>query len=181
MQKRINRRKFKEVEKPEFEQKLVDLARVTRVTRGGKQLSFRALVVLGNRKNKVGYGLAKGSDVTIAVSKAVEQAKKKIIELPLKKGTIPHEIRHKFKAAKIILKPAPLGTGTKAGGAVRIVLDLGGVENVVAKILGSTNKINNVKCAYEALKLLKKPKVAKKESNQKKETSKELKEKDKKV
>lgn len=156
-----SKKRMREVEKPEFEQKLVDLARVTRVTRGGKQLNFRALVVLGDRKGKVGYGIAKGSDVTIAVSKAVEQAKKTMIKLSIVKGTIPHEIRHKFCSARVMLKPAPIGTGVKAGGAVRIILDLAGIENVVGKIMGSNNKINNVKCVYEALGLLKKPRVAK--------------------
>jgi len=166
--RKMTRGKFKEVEKPEFEQKLVDLARVTRVTRGGKQLSFRALIVLGDKKSKVSYGLAKGKDVTIAVSKAVEQAKKRMIVLNLNEGTISHEIRHKFGAARIMLKPAPTGTGVKAGGAVRTMLDLGGIENIVGKIMGSNNKINNIKCTFEALKLLKKPRVIEKKKEEKK-------------
>ena len=156
MQKRNNKKEFKR-EKPEFEQKLVDLARVTRVTRGGKRLSFRALVVLGNKKGKVAYGVAKGKDVTIAVSKAVEQAKKIMFEVKLNNGTITHEIREKFNSAFVMLKPAPKGTGVKAGGAVRVVLDLAGIENVVGKMMGSKNKINNVKATYKALKNLKKP------------------------
>lgn len=159
-------------EAPEFEQKLVDLARVTRVTRGGKQLSFRALIVLGDKKSKVSYGLAKGKDVTIAVSKAVDQAKKRMIVLSLNKGTISHEIRHKFGAARVMLKPAPTGTGVKAGGAVRTMLDLGGIENIVGKIMGSNNKINNIKCTFEALKLLKKPRNVKKEKKIEKNTAK---------
>lgn len=166
MKRKILKGKFKEVEKPEFEQKLVDLSRVTRVTRGGKQLSFRALVVLGDRKGQVSYGLSKGKDVTIAVSKAVDQAKKRMIKLSLAKGTISHEVRHKYKAARILLKPAPQGTGVKAGGAMRIVLDLAGIENVVGKIMGTNNKINNVKCTYEALTLLKKPRISKKEKKE---------------
>ncbi len=148
-------------EKPEFEQKLVDLARVTRVTKGGKRLSFRALVVIGDRKGRVGYGLAKGKDVTLAVSKAVEDAKKKLIKLTLTKGTIPHTVKEKFKAAKILLKPAPPGTGVRAGGSMRVVLNLAGVENVVGKMLGSKNKINNVRCTYNGLLRLRQPRVDK--------------------
>jgi len=142
-------------EKPEFEQKMVDLARVTRVTKGGKQMNFRALMVIGDKKGKVGYGVAKGKDVTLAISKAVEQAKKKLEKITLHNGTIPHRIEEKYKAARILLKPAPLGTGVKAGGPMRIVLDLAGVENIVGKMMGSKNKINNVKCTYNALLKLK--------------------------
>ncbi|PIT89549.1 30S ribosomal protein S5 [Candidatus Kuenenbacteria bacterium CG10_big_fil_rev_8_21_14_0_10_36_11] len=142
-------------EKPEFEQKMVDLARVTRVTKGGKQMNFRALMVIGDKKGKVGYGVAKGKDVTLAISKAVEQAKKNLEKITLHNGTIPHRIEEKYKAARILLKPAPLGTGVKAGGPMRIVLDLAGVENIVGKMMGSKNKINNVKCTYNALLKLK--------------------------
>ncbi|PIP29681.1 30S ribosomal protein S5 [Candidatus Kuenenbacteria bacterium CG23_combo_of_CG06-09_8_20_14_all_36_9] len=142
-------------EKPEFEQKMVDLARVTRVTKGGKQMNFRALMVIGDKKGKVGYGVAKGKDVTLAISKAVEQAKKNLEKITLHNGTIPHSIEEKYKAARILLKPAPLGTGVKAGGPMRIVLDLAGVENIVGKMMGSKNKINNVKCTYNALLKLK--------------------------
>ncbi len=149
----------REREKPEFEQKMVDLARVTRVTKGGKHMSFRALIVLGDRRGRVGYGVAKGNDVTLAVSKAVDQAKKKIFKVNLNQGTIPHRVIAKFKAARVLLKPAPRGTGIKAGGPVRVVLEMAGAENVVGKMLGSSNKINNVKCTYEALMKLKTPKV----------------------
>ncbi|HPI67488.1 MAG TPA: 30S ribosomal protein S5 [bacterium] len=149
------KREIQKKEKPEFDQKMVDLARVTRVTKGGKQLSFRALVVIGDKKGKIGYGVAKGKDVTLAVSKAVDQAKKVLIKIPLQQGTIPHKIVTKFKAAIVMLKPAPAGTGVKAGGPVRVVLDLAGVENIVGKMMGSKNKINNIKCVYLALKKLK--------------------------
>lgn len=157
MQRRNNKKKFdKPREKPEFDQKMVDLARVTRVTKGGKQLSFRALVVIGDKNGRVSYGVGKGKDVTIAVTKAVEKAKKRLINVSLNKtGTIPFEIRTKFKSAKIMLKPAPLGTGVKAGGPVRIVLDLAGIENIVGKMVGkSANKINYVISTYNALKSL---------------------------
>jgi len=139
----------------EFEQRLVDLARVTRVVAGGKRLRFRACVVIGNKNGKVGYGMAKGNDVAVAVEKAVRKAKKNIIEPIIVNETIPHEIREKFKAAKILLKPAAKGKGIKAGGVVRIILELAGIENATGKILGSKNKINNVKATFKALKKLK--------------------------
>ena len=146
----------KEREKPEFEQKLVDLSRVNRVTKAGKQLAFRALVVLGDKKGRVGFGVSKGADVTIAVSKAVDQAKKTIITVNMVDGTVPHEIREKFKAARVMIKPAPKGTGIIAGGAVRTVLEMAGVPNASAKMIGkSTNKISNVKATFAALQSFK--------------------------
>jgi len=139
-------------EKKEFDQNILDLARVTRVTEGGKHLSFRACVVLGDRAGRVGLGLAKGKDVQLAVEKAVRQAKKKLIRVPLVKNTIPHPVLLKFKAAKIMLKPAPEGSGIIAGGAVRAILDLAGVPNVSSKILGKTkNKIALAKATMAAL------------------------------
>lgn len=138
-------------EKREFEQKIVDLARVTRVTKGGKRMSFRACVVIGDLKGKVGLGIAKGADVALAVNKAVKQAQKKMFIVPLVNDTIPHEVRIKKGAVELLLKPAPRGTGVKAGGAVRVVLELAGVPNIVGKILGTKNKINNCKVLLEAL------------------------------
>jgi small subunit ribosomal protein S5 len=117
-------------------------------------MRFRALTVIGNRKGRVGFGLAKGSDVALATSKATTQARKALITVPLSKDTIPHAVQAKFAAARVLLKPAPKGTGIKAGGAVRVVLELAGVPNVVSKILGSSNKINNVKATFMALKKL---------------------------
>jgi len=146
----------------EFDQAIVDIARVTRVMAGGKRMRFRACVLVGNRKGKIGTAVAKGKDVALAVNKAVTKAKKNILIVPIVNETIPHQVRAKFKAAKIILKPAPKGSGIIAGGAVRTVLDLAGVSNIVAKILGSKNKINNVAVTLKALKSLKKP-VAKKQ------------------
>ena len=162
----------KEREKSEFEQKLVDLSRVNRVTKAGKQLAFRALVVLGDKKGRVGFGVEKGADVTIAVSKAVGQAKKSIIKINMVDGTIPHEVRKKFKAAHVMIKPAPKGTGVRAGGALQVILDLAGIENVVGKIMGSANKINNVRCAYNALASLKVPRNKKKVEMKKQEIDK---------
>ncbi len=138
----------------EFEQRILDLARVTRVTKGGKRMRFRACVLIGDKKGKVGWGLAKGADVTGAVNKAVRKARKNLIQIPLKNETITKEIREKFCAARILLKPAPKGTGIKAGGAVRAVFELGGVPNVVGKILGSNNKINNMRAVFKAIEKL---------------------------
>jgi small subunit ribosomal protein S5 len=125
------------------------------VTKGGKRMRFRVLSVIGNRKGRVGYGLAKGLDVAGASGKATAQARKALITIPLVNETIPHAVEAKFAAAVVLLKPAPKGTGIKAGGAVRNVLELAGVPNVTSKILGSKNKINNVKATFKALRLLK--------------------------
>ncbi len=144
-----------EISKEEFESALVSLDRVTRVVAGGKRLRFRACVIIGNRKGKVGYGLTKGNDVALALEKATRLAKKNIIEVPIVDGTIPYEIKSKFKTAKILLKPAKKGAGIKAGGVVRTVLELAGIENITAKIFGSKNKINNVKVTFKALERLK--------------------------
>ena len=147
------RGKFKQKrEKPEFDQQIVDLARVTRVTEGGKQLSFRVCIIIGNRKGRVGYGVAKGKDVQIAVEKAVRQAKKNIIDIPFVNGTIPHRVEAKFKAAKVMIKPAPKGSGIIAGGATRLILDMAGLPNASSKMLGkTTNKLTNVLATFKAL------------------------------
>ncbi len=146
-----------QTERPEFDQFILDLARVTRVTKGGKHLSFRACVVLGDRHGRVGFGVAKGKDVQLGVEKAVHQAKKHIIRVPIIKETIPHPVVQKFKAASILLKPAPKGSGIIAGGAARTVLEMAGVPNVSAKLLGKTkNKIAVVKATFEALESFKK-------------------------
>lgn len=151
-------------EKSEFEQFILDLARVTRVTEGGKHMSFRTCVIIGDRKGRVAFGVAKGKDVQLGVEKAVNQAKKHIIKVPIVKDTIPHMVVSKFKAATIMLKPAPRGSGIIAGGAVRAVLELAGVPNVSSKILGTTkNKIALVKATFQALKSFKRlPAPAKK-------------------
>jgi len=146
----------REQEKSEFDQYILDLARVTRVTEGGKHLSFRACVVVGDRAGRVGFGVAKGKDVQLGVEKAVRQARKTIIRVPIVKETIPHAVLKKFKAATVMLKPAPKGSGIIAGGAVRAMLELAGVPNVSAKILGKTkNKITIVKATFEALQMFK--------------------------
>ncbi|HTK05224.1 MAG TPA: 30S ribosomal protein S5 [Candidatus Eisenbacteria bacterium] len=148
-------------EDKEFDQRILELARVTRVTKGGKRMRFRACVIIGDRKGRVGFGLAKGLDVQASVQKAATQAKKKLITVPIVQETIPHAVHMKFAAASLILMPAPKGTGIKAGGAVRVVLELAGVPNASAKILGSNNKINNTKATFNALKALRaRPKKA---------------------
>jgi len=148
-----------EREEKEFEQSLVDIARVTRVKAGGKRLSFRALVVIGDKKGRVGSGIGKGIDVATAVDKAVAKAKKNFINVQIIKGTISHEIFEKFKACKVLLKPAKQGKGVIAGGSVRTVLELAGIENVVSKIRGSASKINNVMATMNALRKLRKVEV----------------------
>jgi len=144
-------------EDKEFDQRILELARVTRVTKGGKRMRFRACVIIGDRKGRVGYGIAKGVDVQSSVQKAATQAKKRLIVVPFLNDTIPHRVDKKYAAASVIVMPAPKGTGVKAGGAVRVVLELAGVPNVVSKILGSNNKINNAKATIAALQMLKMP------------------------
>jgi len=135
----------------EFEQKIIDLARVTRVMAGGKRMRFRATVAIGDRNGTVGLGTAKGADVTIAINKAVSQAKKALIIVPIVKETIPNQVTIKYKASKILLKPAPAGTGVKVGGVARMIIDLSGIPNIVGKILGSNNKINISRSVMKAL------------------------------
>lgn len=145
----------------EFEQKMIDIARVTRVMAGGKRMRFRACVAIGNKKGRVAIGLAKGADVSMAITKAVNEAKKDFIDIPIVNETIPHEVYKKLGAAKILFKPAKKGRGIIAGGAVRILLELSGIKNITSKILGTGNKVNNVKCTIAALKSLKRAEMKK--------------------
>jgi len=146
----------------EFDQRIVDIARVTRVMAGGKRMRFRACVAIGNKKGKVAVGLDKGADVSMAVTKAVNKAKKSFIEVPIVNETIPHSIYQKLGAAKVLLKPARRGKGVIAGGAVRIVLELTGIKNITSKILGTNNNVNVARCTIAALNNLKKVESAKK-------------------
>lgn len=146
-------------EKPEFEQKLLDLARVTRVVKGGRRFRFRATLVIGDRKGKVGVGVAKGSDVSDAIQKAYNDAKKCMITVKLSGNTIPHDISMKLGSAKVLLKPASQGRGVIAGGAVRAVVDLAGIRDIVSKSLGTSNKLNVARVTIEALKALKAPRL----------------------
>ncbi|TSD01258.1 MAG: SSU ribosomal protein S5P [Parcubacteria group bacterium Athens0714_25] len=143
-------------EKPEFEQKLLDLARVTRVVKGGRRFRFRATLVIGDRKGRVGVGVAKGADVSDAIAKALNDAKKEVINVQLVEGTLPHDVFFKQGSAKVLLKPASKGRGVVAGGAVRAVMELAGVSDVVSKSLGTSNKLNVARAAIEALKQLRK-------------------------
>jgi len=144
-----------EREKDEFDQKMIDLARVTRVMAGGKRMRFRACIVVGDGKGRLGWALAKGADVSIAMNKAAARAKKDLITVRSVNGTIPHVIKIKYKAAQILFKPARKGTGIKAGGAVRAVLELSGIQDISAKILGTNNKITNVHATFLALTSMK--------------------------
>lgn len=152
--RKFSRRRNK---KPEFDQKLVDLARVARVVSGGKRFRFRACICIGDRKGRVAMGISKGNDVSGAISKAVLQAKKKLVNISIIKGTIPYRVEGEYKGAKVILMPAREGTGIIAGGAVRSVLELVGIKNISGKMLGSDNKINNVTATINILKSIRSP------------------------
>ena len=159
---RRTREKDNKKEKSEFDSKLLDIARVTRVVAGGKRFSFRATVAVGNRKGRVGVGIGKGLDVAQSMDKAAADGKKNLVNVPIKNGTIPHEVTTKFAAARVLLKPAAEGRGLVAGGAIRIICEMAGIQNITAKILSrSTNKLNNAKATIEALKKLKSKKDSK--------------------
>jgi len=140
----------------EFDQKLLDVARVTRVTAGGRRFSFRAVVVIGDRAGRVGVGVKKGKDVRFAMEKATKDAKKNLINVPMtKEGTIPHESYGKSTSAVVFLKPAPRGRGIIAGGAVRAVCDLAGYKSIVGKMISRTNnKLNNARATIKALEAI---------------------------
>jgi small subunit ribosomal protein S5 len=135
----------------QFDERVVSIDRVARVVKGGRRFRFRALVVVGDGKSKVGAGVAKGADVTAAVAKASEVAKKNMITVTLANGTIQHESQAKVGGANILIKPAAPGTGLIAGGVVRTVLEVSGVHNALSKSLGSSNKINTAYATLEAL------------------------------
>lgn len=139
----------------DFESRIIDLARVTRVMAGGKRMRFRACVVVGDKKGQIGVGIMKGADVQFAVAKATEKAKRHLVRVKLENGTIPHRIEQKYASATVLLKPAKQGTGIIAGGPVRVMMELAGVPNIVSKMKGSGNKINNVMAVLEALQNLK--------------------------
>lgn len=148
-------------EKQEFEEKVIQVNRVSKKTKGGNRISFSVLTVVGDRKGKVGVGLGKAPDVVSAIKKGIRRAKKRMIEVPMKGTTIPHDIRIKLGAAKILLKPAPPGSGVIAGGAVRVVVEAAGIEDISSKILGTNNKASNVYATIEALKRLKTSRIRK--------------------
>jgi len=135
----------------EFEETVVQINRISKKTKGGNQIRFSALVVVGDRKGKVGVGLAKATDVRSAIRKSIDAAKRRLIVVPLAGTTVPYSVREKFSAAKILLKPAPPGSGIIAGGPMRVVLEAAGIRDAVGKILGTKNKISNVYATLKAL------------------------------
>ena len=149
--KKTSKRK-KNSRKPKFVERLIKISRVSKVTKGGKKLSFRAIVVIGDENGNVGVGVAKADDVVNAFKKAKADGRKNLITLPLTKSlSIPHSVKGRFGACKVIMKPAIEGSGVIAGGAVRIVLEVAGVKNVIAKQLGSNNLLNNARASIVAL------------------------------
>jgi len=141
-------------EEKEFEEKVILVRRVSKKTKGGNRRGFSILTVVGDKKGRVGVGLGKAPDVRSAIQKAMDYAKKHLIRITIKRGTIPYKIKVKYGAAKILLKPAAPGMGVIAGGAVRSVVEAAGIENIVGKILGTRNKLTNVYATMKALKKL---------------------------
>jgi len=135
----------------EFIEKLIKLHRVAKVVKGGRRFSFSALVVVGNQRGEVGYGFGKANDVSEAIRKSIEKAKKKMVKIPVKNNTIPHEIIGKYKSASVIMRPAAPGTGIIAGGPVRAVMEATGINDILSKSLGSDNSINIVKAVFNGL------------------------------
>lgn len=138
----------------DFAEHVVQVNRVSKKTKGGNRIGFSVVVVVGDRKGKVGVGLGKAPEVSSAVQKGVNYGKKHLITVPLRGTTIPHEVRLKRGAAQVLLKPAPPGTGVIAGGAVRAVVEAAGIKDIVSKVLGSKNQASNVYATLEALKML---------------------------
>jgi len=154
MNNRESRHPRPEREKSEFMERVLEINRVTRVVKGGKRMRFRALVVIGDEKGRISCGLGKAGDVSTAVGKAVASARKRVITVYRKSSTIPYPVESNYKSAHVLLKPAPAGTGIIAGGAMRVVLQLAGVKDVVGKALGSQNKTSNALATIKALSLL---------------------------
>lgn len=152
--RRDDRRNRAPEEPKQFEEVVINIDRVARVVKGGRRFRFKALVVVGDRKTKVGVGVSKGADVQSAISKATDVAKKNMITVPVVNGTLPHDAEVKLSGARVLIKPAAPGTGIIAGGVVRQVIGVTGVNNMLSKSLGSTNKVNIAYATIEALKSL---------------------------
>ena len=150
---------IKATETKEFEERVVQVRRVCKVVSGGKRLGFRVLAVIGDKKGRVGIGLGKASEVVAAIRKAMDTAKKSAINIPLIEGTIPHRVEGKLGASLVIIRPAPAGHGVIAGGASRIILELAGIRDAVAKSIGSSNAVNMAKATMAGLKQLKEQSV----------------------
>lgn len=148
---RENRSKFDREKQPsEFDERVVEISRVSRVVKGGRRIRFRILVVIGDRKGKIGYGMAKATEIAVGVKKAVSAAKKHMIQVPVVNDTIPYPVNYELGSAKIFLGPASQGTSIVAGGVVRTVAELAGVKNMLSKVIGTSSKINNVKAMFGA-------------------------------
>ena len=142
----------KEPREKEFVEKLVTLNRTCKTVKGGRRMSFSALTVVGDQKGRVGYGLGKANDVSEAIKKSIDRAKRNLIYIPMKNGTLPHEIIGKYKSSSVLLKPACSGTGIIAGGTVRAIMDAAGATDLLSKSLGSSTKVNMAYATLEALK-----------------------------
>lgn len=139
----------------EFEERIIETKRVSKKTKGGSSLGFSALVVVGNKNGKVGYGLGKAKDISVAIQKAIKVARNGLVDVNISGFTIAHDVEAKFKSSRLKLMPAPEGSGIIAGGSVRHIVELVGIKNISAKLLGASNNVCNAQCAIDALKKLK--------------------------
>ena len=160
MDKPRRERKDQNDRNSEFEERVVEISRVSRVVKGGRRIRFRILIVIGDKKGKIGYGIAKGNEIAVAVKKAVSAAKKKMIDVPVIDDTIPYEVTQDLGSARVFLKPASQGTSVVAGGVVRVIAELAGIKNLLSKTIGTSNKVNNVKTVFLALSSFDPEKVA---------------------
>ena len=152
----------KQEEQKEFEERVVNISRVTKVVKGGRRFRFAVIMIIGNKQGKVGFGAGKALEIPDAINKAIEHAKRNLIEIPVKKSTIPHEVTGIAGASRVFLKPSSEGTGVVAGGAVRTIFELAGINDILAKSIGSSTVINVVRATFDGLaKLTTLEKVAK--------------------